>query len=370
MPKSSYSSLGARVFLALLALSIGVFFAAIGVAILRMPGSGEPAWSVWFLRGFVLFVFGSMAGGGVVSAYLILRDDAGVRAVPAAVRARCPACGEPWGEGDCAACGEPREGALWQEAPRDGLGATLFGAGMGAGIACLGLFIGSGTLFGGDEKRVLILAAYAALSLLLLVVGGAMAIGCALAVRDALLGKKPRELTYLRAETGRTVSASARLERGALTMRGSAARYAPLSEVAVPEEAAGPLHPGARNVATVVAVLHARGEASLTWVERKSWSLAPGADAATREVAVDVIVDTPTPRGEHLVDARDVVLSGMADATVKELAGAVAASPDLAAAFETYAARVAGAETDPRTLDALVAVLRAPARVASPYRDA
>ncbi|MFT3770776.1 MAG: hypothetical protein QM820_35585 [Minicystis sp.] len=380
------TGLALRIVFALLGLAIAAFFGAIGTLVLRATFEESPAWAGWFLRGFVVFIFGGIAAGGLGCAWALVRGERRP-AVPEAVLARCPGCGDRFGAEACARCGKDRAGCAeaWREVEREGVALVLFGGSMGAGMVCLGLFVATYGVLG--DARALLALAYVALALLLVSVGGALVWGAAVAVRDAVRARGQRELTLTLATDARSISAGARLDGGALHLRGATARFAAVEAAPVAEHAAAPLPPALRAVARVLAVLHARGEASLTFAERTAWTIDPASASAepAREITTDVMVDTAPPRvvglragGDALavppqpVDARDIVLMAIAaDVSARQIAAAVVASADLANAFEIYGRRLQGGEADERVLAVLGSVLCASAPgPAAPYRAA
>lgn len=354
-----------RLGIAFAGLAFAAFFGALGVAIVFDPMTGEPAWAAWLLRGFITFIFGALTAGGLSFAAQALRTER-APLVPPAVTERCPACGEPWSQADtCDACDLPRAlAAGWHATPREGVGALLFGGAFGGGIACLGLFLAAHAFFG-DEKRVLLLIAHLGLAGLITAGGAGLSYGLVIALRDAWRARGERAFSFQHNHGGREILATAHVSRHGIEMNGSAEIWFPIEQGPSGESASAEIPPVPRALAQVVAALHARGQAGLSYVERRAWSWS--GERLARSAERDVHVDAPLPRDQaHTVDARDVVLMALGDGSLREVSDRAAESPDLAAALETFAARLATVEVDGRVLSVLTQV--ACRAEAGPYR--
>lgn len=365
------AGLAGRALLALGGLAFSAFFGCLGVMIVTAPVEDDMILAGWLLRGFIGLIFGALTAGGLWFTVTSLR---GVRpaGVPAAVAALCPGCGERWPEGEApCSCGAPRAaGRTWQETPpADGPGVMLFGAAFGGGILCLGLFLAVHAL-SGDEKRGLMIVAYLGLAALLSGVGGLMSFGALAGARDAF---RARRTTRMQADWrgdepgggARTILATVTVDGASLRAEGVTTIDLPIEAALAAEASGAELPPERRALAHVVAALHARGEAGLSYVERRSFQTEGGA-APVREAHGDVQIDVSVPRGS--IDARDVVLLALADGSVCAVAAAAASSPELAAALDTFAGRLTGVDLDPRVLAALARVLRAAPAPGAPYR--
>jgi hypothetical protein len=356
-------------------LALAVFFGTLGVFILRAPINDPDitAWSGWALRAFVFLIFGAMAGLGLWSVHAGLRGPV-TRRLPAPIRGRCPACGEapPRGASSvetCAFCGRAPDvlARAWCETPREGLAGPLLVGAIGGALLSLGILLAAGALE--QRESLLLVLAYGALALLLIAVGAAMLYGWALTLRDAFRQRGRRDLTLTVAEDGETITARATLARRAWALRGTTVRVRTPEELTdeVPHDLALPKQ--AATLARVLAVLHARGAATLTRVERRTWTLEDGG-ALLRESEVDVGVDASLAgeEEEEPMEARDRVLGAMAEgATARRLLARVRESEELRSAFQGYAEELPASEADPRVLRMLGAVLRE-GEAGAPYR--
>lgn len=368
------------------ALLIGVFFAVIGVLVVQAPIDKAPALAGWLLRGFGLSIFGGIAAVAFLAARSCFRGDR--PAIPEAVRARCPACGARWGAGaDACACGQARAAcdAAWQEIPREGATTLFFGGAIGSGLLCLGLFMAVASL-AGEERRSLMIIAYLALALLLIAVGGLMLFGASMYVRATLREIGVRRFKMSFADGARSVAAEATVDRRGADLRGTGARFTAVDRAPAVEPAPAAIPPPVRALIRAVAVLHARGEASLTFVERCVWSVEASELSST--LSTEVMIDTAPPRvvtpsdDEDALavpppfqpsDARDIVLVAVsADPALTSLARSIAAGGPLANAVETFAARLSHGEADGHVLAVLTAVAAAgmSSPPPAPYRAA
>ena len=142
-------------------------------------------------------------------------------------------------------------------------------------------------------------------------------------------------------------------------MEGSTERWRAIEE-AGSESACVELLPPLRALAHIVAALHARGDAGLSFVECLRWSLRPGREPAAlmHQTLFDVHVAVTPPRGVvHAVDARDLVLCAFSESSLAAVAASAVSASELASAVETYAARLSSVTVDPRVLAALERVL-------------
>jgi hypothetical protein len=346
-------------------LGLAVFFGAMGIAILRAPVSDPDAtaWGGWLIKAFIALMFGSMTGIGVYGVYVGVR---GRPRPPAAVLARCPACGEPRAGADCAHCGRTLAtlARAWREVPREGLSAPLLGGGIGGAVLSLGLFLVSGAL---HEARWLMAIACAALALLLVLVGGAMLFGGLLTVRSGIRSLRRRDYNLSVHGAGEAIVAGAQVSRRALSLSGCVTVWHPIDEAPVPGPFDVHLAGPRRALARTLAVLHARGEASLSYTERRDWAIHPPGELV-RALEIDVLVDAAHPQGETDVDARSIVLAALGATSVRTLAEALAAHADLRRAFDAYAERLPLDEADPRTHRLLSALLHT--ETPPPYRHA
>jgi hypothetical protein len=370
-PPGKLAGFVGRALIALGGLAFSAFFGGLAVLIVTAPLEDGHHLAGWLLRGFIALMFGALTAGGVWFTVKALRGD-GEGDVPAAVTALCPGCGErgPAGEDACATCGAPgAAGQTWHAlAPADGPGTMLFGAAVGASILCLGVFIMEQALFG-DERRTLMILAYLGLAALLVLVGGLITFGALVGAREAwrARGTQRFQAEWHGAEAGgsRSVRAEARLEGGVLRAEGETSLHRPIDAALAAEASLADLQPPRRALAQVVAALHARGEAGLSLVERRSFVVEGGA-AKNRDTSADVEITVATPRAA--IDARDLVLHALADGSVGAVAAAAEGSSELAGALDTFAGRLADVEPDPRVLAALALVLRAAPAPGAPYR--
>ncbi|HSN99180.1 MAG TPA: hypothetical protein VLS89_12885, partial [Candidatus Nanopelagicales bacterium] len=150
-PPDLPQSLLARALLALAALALAALFGVLLVLILLAPIDDAPLLTGWFLRGFVFFMFGSIAAGAFAYAYRLIlpaRDPP----LPSALLSRCPACGEPWSAARlCPQCAQPRAACAgaWRPAAPSADTHFLFLDGIGCAIVFLGLFLASMSTEGG-----------------------------------------------------------------------------------------------------------------------------------------------------------------------------------------------------------------------------
>ena len=254
----------------------------------------------------------------------------------------------------------------WRETPREGMAGPLLVGAIGGALLSLGFLLVAGAIAG--KEGLLLSLAYGALALLLTAVGAAMVYGWALSLRDALRQRGLRELTLAVADDGETISARATLAGRAWSLHGATVRVRAPEEVTDEEPHDIALPRQAATLARVLAVLHARGQATLTRVETTGWTLEDGG-ALVRAGEVDVSVDASGAGEEEVpAEARDRVLGTMTDgATARELLEMLRENEELRSAFQGYAEGLPASEADPRVLRMLGAVLRE-GEVGAPYR--
>lgn len=364
-------SLPARLAMSLPALALGVFFVAMGTMILRSPITG-PAWAAWLLRGFVLLVFGSIGLGSLSFAWSTARGRRPLR-LPRVLLERCPACGEPFSERG--ACHEHRETRdrcreAWCEDTGDTSPSMLFfGAAMGGGILCLGLFMGGWALFPDEPQSTFTILASIVLALLLISVGGVLAVGGLAMLHDAL-GSPKRYVLALESE-GRAVAAAAEIRHGVLQLSGTEHWHPPIAEAPAPEIAPERLSPPLLALARAVAALHARGEAKIGLHQHRSWKLSASGEV-TRTGYADVWInvaendDTDAPEADA---GRRLLLAALHECeSLTRTAQRMAEQPALADAAEAFAASLAPEAVDLRLAAILAGVLGAPPPVTA-YRS-
>lgn len=208
-----------------------VFFTALGVGVLGAPMRMHPGLA-WLLKGFIGLMFGSLSLGALLAAARTLRP---LRPPPAELLARCLCCGERTpADAPCPACQQApfaREAAIAAK-PAEWPESLLLAAGACAPV-CLGVFVAVGPWIDG-ERRVWVLVAMGAMAVLLLLVGGAGALGGLASFASALrVGAKVSTSGEF---AGRTLSGDG-FTRGAHVVRfdGFAVQRAPLPSRAASE---------------------------------------------------------------------------------------------------------------------------------------
>src|SRR6185312_6242532 len=98
-------------------------------------------------------------------------------------------------------------------------GSVLVAAAIGGGVASLGILLAGAALSG--EERLIVAIAYAALALLLLLVGGAMLVGGLVAAHGAFLRRGLRSFALGLQHGEATLSAFANITPGSVTMGGT-----------------------------------------------------------------------------------------------------------------------------------------------------
>ncbi|MEZ4393614.1 MAG: hypothetical protein R3A48_21305 [Polyangiales bacterium] len=177
------STLSSRRWNALVYVLGAVFFTALGLGVLRASMRMHPGLAS-LLKGFIGLMFGSLSLGALLAAARALRP---LRPPPAELLARCLCCGERTpADAACPACGygvHPRAELIAARPPE--WPESLLFAGGACALICLGLFVAVGPWIDG-ERRLWVLVAMGALALLLLLVGGAGALGSAMSLLAAL----------------------------------------------------------------------------------------------------------------------------------------------------------------------------------------
>jgi hypothetical protein len=247
--------------------------------------------------------------------------------------------------------------------------------GMGTAITSLGLFL-LVSAFSGEERLPLSLAA-GALALLLLAVGLLMLFGALLTLRDALRRLGRRSFTLMDYEPAQTFRAYAEISRRSVSLRGTTVTSLPFAQAPDPPALEGFLDPALRALVRAVAVLHARGQIDLHFVDTLEWTAgAEGPPSRTKRADVEATppyagdLETDEPE-EHLVPEgpMDPVRALLVEhSTVRTIAFSLAADEGLRNLIETYAADLPPGEADPRTTRILGALL-AEGGAATPYRQ-
>jgi hypothetical protein len=228
-------------------------------------------------------------------------------------------------------------------------------AGMGGALVSLGVLL-VGAAFS-DEDRLLVSIAYVALGLFLLLVGGVMLWGGLLVLRDAWRARGRRTFSLSTEQGSASIVAGATIARGEVALHGTTVTRRALDDAPDAGATNAPLRPSIAALVRTLAVLHARGEASLALAESLSWT-ADAAGPPVRHTSVDVEASASAPCAPEPVDARDHILFALAEgATARGLAAALADDSDLRSAFEVYAARLSPDDADPRTMSVLAAIV-------------
>jgi hypothetical protein len=372
MPRSAPQSLAARALDVVLGVGVAVFLVACGVGV-AVAVWREPSFSPWVravMYACVALLVGALAIGCLAGAFRALRGEP---AILRAARGRCPACGEP-ARGPAADgrdhCPEAREsGGEWYEIPRFRPGEGLFRAALGAGIACGGLgLVGVG---GRSPAAILFCLAVGALVMLL---GGQFLVTGARDARDAWKAPSVPEAAFDSVPWSRTgVHARAHLSRGHLFMQGRTERTSPHAGVPVDAHSPPPGDAAERALVHVLAVLHARKKVELGRVETGEWTLD---GVLTRRRHADVTVRRtqaldadPAEPSSPAFDARERALAALDRVRVTDIALAMLDAPEVANAFETYAASLPASEADERVAAILASVLST-GPAPPPYRGA
>ena len=348
-----------RAAVAFASLAFATFFGAILVLVLRAPFEpGTPWWAEWSIRVFGVLIFGGMAALGLYGFVVSVRGPR-EPPFPAPLLVRCPACGErilPT-TSCCPGCRRSpgQVGRAWREAPRDSGSGVLLGACLGGGMLALGVLLAGYALSG--EEGWLLSIAYGGLGLLLMLVGGAMVYGGLVAFRDAYRLRGRRSFTLSLTLDGADITATADITPDSALLRGATVTRRALEQAPERELPDAPAPPALRSFVRTIAVLHARGEASLTIRETLEWT-AGADDDPTRLNGVDGEVCTRSPGIEASVPAHAYILYALDDDVgLRDVVASLPDHPQLRNAFETYAAQLSADDADPRTVRILSAVL-------------
>jgi hypothetical protein len=249
-----------------------VFFAALGIGVVRAPMHMHPALA-WLLRGFIGMLFGSLGGGALLGAVRAVRPAV---APPAALLARCLGCGERCAsEAACPVCALPpmdREGAI-TVTPAGVIDAVLLAVGASS-MVCLGVFVAVGPWIDG-ERRLWVLCAMGALAVLLLLVGVGGVVGGLVDLKVRWLRGAMLTLRWSTNDRWLSGKGQARGER-VLHVSGSSTRRGPLPPASPPPQ--GYRAPHDEGLAETLATFESAGLLALEAVETWQWSW--GADGA------------------------------------------------------------------------------------------
>ncbi len=311
-------------------LLLAAFLGGITVSVLGARVSGPPIFG-WLIRGFFGLVVGGIAIWLFGIGFQAIRGAAPASAahVPEALGVICPACGN--GAGDaawCPRCEFPLKSAVpaWSAEARSWLGNLLI-LSLGAGLLCLGIFLGVGPFLEG-ERRIWVGLAYVALALLVASVGVLMLYGGAVVAAEDLLRLSRWSCRLdLRAEGAAfSATASATFVKDDLVhAQGSSTVLLSLAARPV-EEALTSTGPRADAFCRAVALLCERGHVALWWERHASWSVgtpsrltlgsrpAPGAMRSRTErseqLMMQLVVRTVDRGTQPLVELLSPLLAG------------------------------------------------------------
>jgi hypothetical protein len=337
-----------------------VFFAALGIGVVRAPMHMNPALA-WLLRGFIGMLFGSLGGGALLGAVRTVRPAV---APPAALLARCLGCGERCAaDAACPVCALPvmdRAGAT-TVGPAAVIDAALLTLGS-ASMVCLGVFVAVGPWVDG-ERRLWVLCAMGALAVLLLLVGVAGVAGGAL----DLVGRWRRGGTLVTrwSTNDRWLTGDGHARGGrVLHFTGSSEHRAPLPPAPPHPQGYRALHDD--TLAETLATFESAGLLALEEVHTWRWSWGvDGAVAQTLDRACWAgLADVTRWREGGCYEAAAnslyrVIEDGI---TLAGLHDALQGSGSLRSQWDAHAAtlREAGVRAPPERVEAVAAALRAP----------
>lgn len=336
-----------------------VFFGALGVGVVSAPMKMHPALG-WLLRGFIVGMFGSLAGGALVGAVRTIRPPV----PPAALLARCLGCGEPCAaEAPCPVCALPPmdRAAAITASPSRAIDAALLSLGASS-LLCLGAFVAVGPWIDG-ERRAWVLCAMAALAVLLLLVGGAGVVGGLVDLVDR--GRRGRALVARWSTNDRWLSGDGHAAGARVTgFDGNSERRAPLTAAAGDVQGYRDMRDD--SLAETLATLQSAGLMAIVRVQGWRWSWREGGAverAETRGTWAELADVTRWREGGCYEAAANAIYRGIEDgAALEALRDDLRGNPTLRSQWDAHAAalREAGVTTTAGLVAAVAEALREP----------